>query len=122
VSAHEFVGGECNDSLLALVGRTLPDAGMAEGMAEGVTDPQGVGRDVVHETGAIRPIPTMHHARAQLARVEQVLLAMWSSRMPDLGDGATDRLCAAHRAVHEAMLLLEDERIIADTGELPVIR
>ena len=118
MSAHEHIGGGSADSLLALVGRTLPD-GEASGpqdVATRAVDP------VVHETETVRLLPTTHHARIHLARVEQMLLTMWSSRMPELGDGAADRLCAAHRAVHEAMLLLDDERIIADTGEMPVIR
>jgi hypothetical protein len=124
LSAHEYVGGERIDSLLELVGRTLPD-GQASQRGDTQGDTPGlrsIGHDPTRDDDGILPIPTMHHARAQLARVEQVLLAMWSSRMPDLGDGATERLCAAHRAVHEAMLLLDDERVIADTGELPLIR
>lgn len=115
MSAHEYVGGERNDSLLALVGRTLPDPS--------VPDPAPpVDHPGAHVGESVHLLPTVHHARMQLVRVEQMLLSMWASHMPDLGDGATDRLCAAHRAVHEAMLLLDDERIIADTGELPVIR
>lgn len=115
MSAHEHIGGERNDSLLALVGRTLPDPAVPEpAPVVGVVDG--------HDDESVRLLPTVHHARMQLVRVEKMLLAMWATNMPDLGDGATDRLCAAHRAVHEAMLLLDGERIIADTGELPVIR
>jgi hypothetical protein len=34
---------------------------------------------------------------------------------------ATARLCSAHRAVHQAMLLLEDdERVVADVGPFPL--
>lgn len=66
------------------------------------------------------PIPTGHHARARLHEVEQMLLAMWTSALPDLDSVRSAHLCAAHRAVHEAMLLLDEGLgVVADTGPYP---
>jgi hypothetical protein len=71
-------------------------------------------------TGRPTPIPTDHHARVQLAELEQLLLSLWTAAMPELDDARTARLCAAHRAVHEALLLLDDAGcVVADVGPYP---
>lgn len=61
------------------------------------------------------PLPTLHHARSQLHEVERILLSMWTATLPNLDGDRTAHLCAAHRAVHEALLLLTaDEPVVAD--------
>lgn len=66
------------------------------------------------------PIPTLHHARSQLLEIEQLLLAMWTATLPNLDGDRTAHLCAAHRAVHEALLLLiPDETLVADLVATP---
>ncbi len=65
------------------------------------------------------PIPTVHHARVRLAEVEQVLLSVWTATLPDLETARSARICSAHRAVHEAMMLLdENESVVADLGPM----
>ena len=66
------------------------------------------------------PIPTLHHARSQLAEVEHLLLSIWTATLPTLDGERTAHLCSAHRAVHEALLLLDEgERVVADIGPFP---
>lgn len=75
----------------------------------------------VAATPSATPIPTVHHARAQLAAVEQLLLSVWAATLPeDLETVRSARLCSAHRAVHRAMLLLEEHTdVVADVGPMP---
>jgi hypothetical protein len=77
-------------------------------------------RSVTSNAATTTPIPTVHHARAQLAEVEDLLLSVWTACLPEMETATTARLCSAHRAVHQAMLLLEDdERVVADVGPFP---
>lgn len=74
----------------------------------------------VMSAAAATPIPTVHHARAQLAEVEQLLLSVWTATLPELETVRSARLCSAHRAVHEAMLLLDENGdVVADVGPMP---
>ncbi len=74
----------------------------------------------VTSTTSATPIPTVHHARVRLAEVEQLLLSVWTATLPELETVRSARLCSAHRAVHEAMLLLEEGGdVVADVGPMP---
>lgn len=74
----------------------------------------------VTSAAAATPIPTVHHARVQLAEVEQLLLSVWTATLPELETARSARLCSAHRAVHQAMMLLDEHGdVVADVGPMP---
>ena len=67
------------------------------------------------------PLPSSRPPRPA-GCVAAVALLLAGCAVPEPGAEFNDPYETQNRAVHEAMLLLDDERIIADTGEMPVIR